>query len=161
VEEEQRLREQFREQYLNADKRVSIALSEKEDLAINIEQVRGSNTIGVFVFQLERVRRQLETDLLEAREYGNAIASQNSMLTTAKSKFEHDFVVTKVLVYFTFSPSTSVFRQHWAKQSRSFADSTRKSKSRRAMLVDWRKNFEQSRNTRCIWIAFESRWRCN
>jgi len=82
VEEEQRLREQFREQYLNADKRVSIALSEKEDLAITIEQ-------------LDRQRRQLESDLLEAREQYNATVSQNSMLLTTKAKFEHDYHVTK------------------------------------------------------------------
>ncbi|KAI6230842.1 hypothetical protein M3Y99_01012200 [Aphelenchoides fujianensis] len=64
VEEEQRLRDDIRDQYLNAEKRNQILSAEKEELARQAEAA-------------ERARRAAEADLIELREAVNDLSAQD------------------------------------------------------------------------------------
>ncbi|KAI6223717.1 hypothetical protein M3Y99_01432700 [Aphelenchoides fujianensis] len=71
VEEEQRLRDDIRDQYLNAEKRNQILSAEKEELARQAEAA-------------ERARRAAEADLIELREAVNDLSAQAAALKGGK-----------------------------------------------------------------------------
>ncbi|KAI6233418.1 Myosin-3 [Aphelenchoides fujianensis] len=75
VEEEQRLRDDIRDQYLNAEKRNQILSAEKEELARQAEAA-------------ERARRAAEADLIELREAVNDLSAQVNSLGGLKRKLE-------------------------------------------------------------------------
>ncbi|CAD5211296.1 unnamed protein product [Bursaphelenchus okinawaensis] len=75
VEEEQRTRDDLREQYLNAEKRATILQSEREEIAVALEQA-------------ERSRKQAEYEAADAREQANEANAQLNSLNGLKRKLE-------------------------------------------------------------------------
>ncbi|KAI1711889.1 myosin head (motor domain) domain-containing protein [Ditylenchus destructor] len=75
VEEEQRNRDEVREQYLNAEKRATILQSEREELAVALEQA-------------ERARKQAEYEAHDMRDQVNDLSAQVNSLSGMKRKLE-------------------------------------------------------------------------
>lgn len=80
IEEEQRQRDEMKEQYFNAEKRVNLLQSEKEELSASLEQV-------------ERQRKQGEFDAAEMRDQSNELNLQVSNLNANKRKIEGELQV--------------------------------------------------------------------
>ncbi|VDK80790.1 unnamed protein product, partial [Anisakis simplex] len=75
IDEEQRNREEFRENYLSAEKRLALAQSEKEDIQANI-------------MQTERLKKQQEAELAECKQQSSELTTRNANLKAAKKKLE-------------------------------------------------------------------------
>ncbi|KHN87676.1 Myosin-4 [Toxocara canis] len=75
IEEEQRQRDEMKEQYYAAEKRVTLLQSEKEELAASCEHA-------------ERARKQAELDAADGREQANELIAQTSSLSATKRKLE-------------------------------------------------------------------------
>uniref|UniRef100_A0A914D206 Myosin tail domain-containing protein n=1 Tax=Acrobeloides nanus TaxID=290746 RepID=A0A914D206_9BILA len=82
VEEEQRKREEFRENYLMAEKKLSIILAEKDDLLVNREQ-------------LEQQKARVESEVSDQRTQKLELSADNSALNALRRTIENDLLLTK------------------------------------------------------------------
>lgn len=82
VADEQRLREEIRENYLAAEKRLAVALAESEDLGHRIEAS-------------ERSKRQLELDQTDLKAQNTELIGNNAALTAMKRKVENDVQIAR------------------------------------------------------------------
>ncbi len=83
VEEEQRRGADFREQYLNAEKRSVILQAEKDEFLVNYEQ-------------LERARKQAEYEAHDMREQNADLVNQNAAYSQLKRKLESEMQIMRV-----------------------------------------------------------------
>lgn len=83
VEEEQRRGGEYRDQFLNAEKRSMLLQSEKDDFLANLESA-------------ERARKQAEGEAHELREQNRDLSNQSSANSAAKRKIEGDLQLLHV-----------------------------------------------------------------
>ncbi|PIO76295.1 myosin tail [Teladorsagia circumcincta] len=82
VDDEQRNREEIRENYLAAEKRLAIALAETEDLVQKIDSA-------------EKSRHQLEIDQADLKSQNNELIANNAALSSMKRKVENDVQIAR------------------------------------------------------------------
>ncbi|CAJ0945734.1 unnamed protein product, partial [Mesorhabditis belari] len=82
VEDEQKKREELRENYLAAEKRLAVALSEQDDL---------SQRIGV----ADKQKRQLEGDMADLKSSNTELIAGNAAISAMKRKVENDVQIAK------------------------------------------------------------------
>ncbi|CAA95848.1 Myosin-1 [Caenorhabditis elegans] len=82
VDDEQRRREEIRENYLAAEKRLAIALSESEDLAHRIEAS-------------DKHKKQLEIEQAELKSSNTELIGNNAALSAMKRKVENEVQIAR------------------------------------------------------------------
>ncbi|KAI6239365.1 CRE-MYO-2 protein [Aphelenchoides fujianensis] len=82
IDEEQRKREEFRENYITTEKKLVTAKQEQEELVTNIEA-------------LQRAKKQLEADLNDLQIANNDLLSENQILASTKSKLDAEFALLR------------------------------------------------------------------
>lgn len=81
IEEEQRQRDEMKQHYYTAEKRVQILEAEKDEISQTLEQA-------------ERARKQAELEASESRDQANELNMQVSNLNAAKRKAEGELQVS-------------------------------------------------------------------
>ncbi|KHJ97615.1 myosin head [Oesophagostomum dentatum] len=82
VDDEQRHREEIRENYLAAEKRLAIALAETEEVLQRIDSA-------------EKSKKQLELDQADLKSQNNEMVSNNAALSAMKRKVENDVQIAR------------------------------------------------------------------
>ncbi|CAJ0585620.1 unnamed protein product, partial [Mesorhabditis spiculigera] len=82
VEDEQKKREELRENYLSAEKRLAVALSEQDDLAQRIAVA-------------DKQKRQLESDMADLKSSNTELIAGNAAVSAMKRKVENDVQIAK------------------------------------------------------------------
>uniref|UniRef100_A0A0K0CTS5 Myosin head n=1 Tax=Angiostrongylus cantonensis TaxID=6313 RepID=A0A0K0CTS5_ANGCA len=82
VDDEQRYREEIRENYLAAEKRLAIALAESEDLAQRIDSA-------------EKSKRQLDLDQADLKSQNTELIGSNATLSAMKRKVENEVQIAR------------------------------------------------------------------
>ncbi|EYC46232.1 hypothetical protein Y032_0404g853 [Ancylostoma ceylanicum] len=82
VDEEQRRREEIRENYLAAEKRLAISLAESEEILQRIDSA-------------EKTKKQLELDQADMKSQNTELISNNSALSAMKRKVESDVQIAR------------------------------------------------------------------
>lgn len=80
IAEEQRRRDEFRESFVNTEKRLSI------------EKVEHDELLGI-TENLHRIKKQLELDLNDLQVRNNELRSDNTVLHAAKAKLENELTL--------------------------------------------------------------------
>uniref|UniRef100_A0A0N4ZXJ8 Myosin motor domain-containing protein n=1 Tax=Parastrongyloides trichosuri TaxID=131310 RepID=A0A0N4ZXJ8_PARTI len=80
IDEEQRRRDEFRDNYLNIEKKLAVAKSEQEEIYSQIENIN-------------KARKSGEADLSEQQAIAVELASTNASLITAKNKLENEIAL--------------------------------------------------------------------
>lgn len=83
VEEEQRKREEFRENYLMAEKKLNVIMAEKDDVLLQREQ-------------LDQMKAKVESEVNDQRSLKHELMAENSALSAARRTIENDLLLTKV-----------------------------------------------------------------
>lgn len=83
TEEEQRKREEFRENFLMAEKKLNVVLAEKDELLIRREH-------------LDQEKQKLDMDVHDQRSQKAELQGENLQLSAARRAVENDLQITKV-----------------------------------------------------------------
>uniref|UniRef100_A0AC35TWR3 Myosin head n=1 Tax=Rhabditophanes sp. KR3021 TaxID=114890 RepID=A0AC35TWR3_9BILA len=82
LEEEQKIREEYRENYLSSEKKYGIVQGEVEELMLQ-------------KMQIEKLKQQLDTEIHDLRTANNELSNENSAVSTLKRNLENDIVLTR------------------------------------------------------------------
>ncbi|GMR36120.1 hypothetical protein PMAYCL1PPCAC_06315 [Pristionchus mayeri] len=82
LDDEQRKREEFRENYLSAEKRYAVAMAEHDEIMQRIEYT-------------EKVRKQHELDAVDLKTQNTNLIASNAALSASKRKLENDVSIAR------------------------------------------------------------------
>ncbi|KAF8362008.1 myo-1 [Pristionchus pacificus] len=82
LDDEQRKREEFRENYLSAEKRYAVAMAEHDEIMQRIDYT-------------EKVRKQHELDAVDLKTQNTNLIAANAALSASKRKLENDVTISR------------------------------------------------------------------